>query len=328
MKFEKEFRERCTVRGLDDLAVERAVRQVLELERRQIQRGASLERPILAGVEVMIADAVAAKEAVQEVIMALARYFAVAKEDALAIRLLAYLLPIGVLPTMVERLSALEGDVAAGRVMKGISLPPEGARPEDYPGATKAFVMALETELGPDKARRVLTCNVHGIPPEAFAGERERLLEIGSIDVWLADYHARQMDILKRHVDDGTLWYEQRITPAVVDFVRARQEMLSGVRDGDSIFITKIPYDPDRFIASKDPLERRRLACHCPLAASSITAEGAGVPSSWCACSAGYEKFRFDVIFGEETEATVLASVLAGDELCRFAVKIPASAPH
>ena len=87
--------------------------------------------------------------------------------------------------------------------------------------------------------------------------------------------------------------------------------------------MTKIPYDPDRFIASKDPLERRRLACHCPLAAASITAAGTGVPPLWCDCSAGFEKFLLDVVFGVETRAEVLESVLAGSERCRFAIGIP-----
>ncbi|HRY72473.1 MAG TPA: DUF6144 family protein, partial [Spirochaetia bacterium] len=102
-------------------------------------------------------------------------------------------------------------------------------------------------------------------------------------------------------------------------------EILGGVEEGGAVYATKIPYDPDRFLLSDDPLERRRLACHCPLAASTITPEGAGVPPLWCACSAGYEKFLFDVVFGEETEVEVLESVLAGDARCRFKIMIPES---
>ncbi|HAP44792.1 MAG: hypothetical protein A2087_03285 [Spirochaetes bacterium GWD1_61_31] len=194
------------------------------------------------------------------------------------------------------------------------------------PPATARFVAALEAELGVDKARLVLTCNVHGLPPQAYAAERERWLELGSVDAWLVDHHRRLMETLVLHAADGSLWYEQKIAPAVVDFARDHPEIQSGVRDGDYIYVTKIPYDPARFLKSTDPLEKRRLACHCPLAASSITADSAGVPAAWCACSAGYEKFRFDIVFGQETEATVLKSVLAGDPLCRFAIRLPESA--
>jgi hypothetical protein len=217
----------------------------------------------------------------------------------------------------------LEGDGIVSRVLDGIVFPPPGTPPESYPAAAEPFVRALVREIGVGRAERVLTWNVHGIPASAFAPERERLLELGSIDTWLLDYHERQVRVLARHAEEGTLWFEQKITPSVVEFVRTHPEVQGGVRDGDDIYVTKIPYDPDRYLKSSDPLERRRLACHCPLAASSITTNGAGVPAAWCACSAGFVKFMFDVVFGQETEARVVSSVLGGEDVCRFAIRIP-----
>lgn len=332
MKHEREYRERCAARGLDADATDRAVDEVRALEAELAASGASLEQPDLSMIEARVATITASgafgsalkSASPAEAIMALARYFATAREEAIAIRLLAYLLPIGVLPAMEARLGDLEGDGTRKRVMGRVRVPAEGSPPESYPAATGAFVEALEAELGPERSRRVLTCNVHGIPPAAFAGERERFLELGSVDAWLADYHGRQVEELARHAADGTLWFEQRITWPVVEFVRSRPEVQGGVREGGTIFTTKIPYDPDRFLRSADPLEKRRLSCHCPMAASAISERGSGVPPAWCACSAGYEKVRFDAVFGAETEATVLESALAGDERCRFAIRIPA----
>jgi hypothetical protein len=186
-------------------------------------------------------------------------------------------------------------------------------------------VTGLEAELGAVRARRVLAWNVHGIPASAFAEERELYLAAPSIQAWLEGYHERQVAVLARHAADGTLWFEQRITRPVVEYVRACPEMMGGLVEGGKVYMTKIPYDPGRFLVSTDPVEKRRLACHCPLAASTITAEGAGVPALWCDCSAGYEKFILDLVFGEETHATVLESVLAGDARCRYAIEIPAS---
>ncbi len=328
MKFEKEYRERCAARGLAPDGVEGAVAQVRALEADLIARGASLEQPVRSVVESRVAALVDAGKSVQEAIMALARYFATSREENLAIRLLAYLLPIGVLPAMAARLGDLEGAAVRDRVMTGVSVPPAGAAPETYPAATKAFVEALEAELGPERARRVMTCNVHGIPITAFSAERDRFLELGSVDAWLADYHARQVEELSRHAEDGTLWYEQRITRPVVEYVRDNPEVQGGVREGGMVFATKIPYDPDRFLKSTDTLEKRRLACHCPMAASAITEAGSAVPPAWCACSAGYEKVRFDAVFGVDTEVAVLESVLAGSDRCRFAIRIPAGIPR
>lgn len=323
MYMETEFIERLKNRGLGDDPIQSSLRTIARLQTALAGSGFSLERPDLPTVETWISDMLAAGEPAVDLLLPLARYFLVSREAAIAIRLLAYLSPVGVLPAMSDRLASLEGDSMRDRIMSWVAVPPEGSPPEAYPEATARFASILEEELGESEARRVLAWNVHGIPPEAFAEERERFLELGSIDEWLLDYHRRQVEILRRHAENGILWFEQKITQAVVDFVRDRQEIMSGVRMGDTIYMTKIPYDPDRYLKATDPLERRKLACHCPLAASSITPGGAGVPALWCACSAGYTKFRFDIVFGEETEAIVLDSVLAGDELCRFAVKIP-----
>jgi hypothetical protein len=323
---EPEYRERCRVRGLDAAAVDAAVAAVEALEADVKDSDGTPASISLAEVERHIASLTARGEADPSTIVALARYFVVAGVDAIAIRLLAYLSPIGVLPAMAERLCLLKGEAVRDRVMARVAIPALGSPPEAYPPSTAAFANALEEELGEAHARQVLMWNVHGISAEAFAEEREHYLAAASVDEWLAGFHERQVAVLARHAADATIWYEQKITPRVVDYVQRNPEILGGVRDGDRILVTKIPYDPDRYLVTDDPVERRRLACHCPLAASTISATGADVPAIWCACSAGYEKFLFDVVFGEETEAEVIESVLVGDERCRFAVKIPASA--
>lgn len=323
MKQEGKYRELCASRGLSEKAIDAAVAAVEALEAEAEEPSGPIRLP---AVEKHVAGLVERGEAAESRIMALARYCGIILgENAIAIRLLAYLGPIGVLSSMAGRLCALEGGETRDRVMKSVAEPPPGSPPETYPIATAAFVSALERELGKERARRVLTWNVHGVPPEAFAAEREAYLAASSLEEWLSGWHERMVAVLEKHAASGMLWYEQHITPRVVDFVRANQELLGAVREGDRLYATKIPYDPDRYLTSKDPLEKRRLACHCPLAASTITAEGSGVPAAWCACSAGYEKFIFDVVFGEETEAFVLESVLAGDDRCRFAVRIPES---
>jgi len=320
---ETEFIERLRSRGLGELGIQASLRMVEGLQDALAGKGFSLEKPELETTETWISERIAKGESAPDVLLPLARYFAATHETAMAIRILAYLSPIGVLPAMSDRLAALQGQALRDRVMSRVAIPPEGSPPEAYPVATARFVKTLADELGEGAAAKLLAWNVHGIPPEAFAEERARFLELGSIDDWLKDYHLRQVELLRGHAENGTLWFEQKITQAVVDFVRDRQEIMSGVRVGDMIYMTKIPYDPDRYLKAADPLERRKLACHCPLAVSSITPGGAGVPPLWCACSAGYTKFRFDVVFGEETEAVVVNSVLAGDDFCRFAIKIP-----
>lgn len=325
---EKEFRERCALRGLAGVDIDRAVAWVRQLvEEAAGYDGGLSSAPPETFKRFASLDARSGADA-QDRLLAYARYCYVIGRDDLAIWLSSLLLPIGVLPAVAERLAALEGEELRDQVFRGVEIPPPGSLPEAYPAPTAMVVSRIEAALPPERAYRVLCQNVHRVPDAAFAAEKEAFGKAASIDEWLAGWHARQVAVLESHAADGTLWYEQHITQAVVDFVRANQEVLGGRREGNRVYLTKIPYDPDRWLASADPLERRRLACHCPLAASSITTRGALVSPAWCACSAGYEKRILDVVFGlaergAETESEVLESVLGGAERCRFAVVIP-----
>ncbi|MDP3177466.1 MAG: hypothetical protein Q8M76_06155 [Spirochaetaceae bacterium] len=327
MRREKDYRERCAARGLDAAGVDSSVAAVEALEDWARCRGAEAEEIPLPLVEGHIADLVAGRAADDSTLLALARYFAVLREEPKAIRILAYLLPIGVMPAMAARLAKMEGEALRDRVMRHVEIPPAGAPPEAYPSSAAAFVSALESELGAEKARRVLQWNVHGIPAAAFAQEREHFLASPSIDEWLDGYHEREVAVLERHAASGALWFEQKITPRVVEFVRSNPEIRGGRRVGKRIFTTKIPYDPERWLGSSDPIEKRRLACHCPFAASTIGAcagAGGSAPGPlWCSCSEGYEKFMYDIIFGVETSCEALETAIAGNELCRFAITIP-----
>ena len=234
MYMEAEYKERCAARGLSEAAVGEALAVVAGLDAAARGPDGTLRHVPLAAVEAHIARAFAAGSPPEATLLALARYFTVlglgekegpggagatgaaeakAHLNGLVARLLAYLSPIGILDAMSGRLAALEGEEIRARVMAGVAIPPAGAPPEAYPPATAAFVAALGREAGPERARRVLAWNVHGIPPEAFAGERTLFLAAPSIQAWLDGYHARQVAVLERHAADGTLWFEQRITP-------------------------------------------------------------------------------------------------------------------
>ncbi len=343
MQAEKEFRERCALRGVSGADLEKALGAAAELA--EILESGPSRGPGISAKEAVaghVARLVSEGRSDPGALIALARYCAVLGETEATIWLLSVISPIGILESHGARLAGLEGEELAKTVMAGVPIPPPGSPPEAYPGATARFMSGLAAALPPDRVRKVLCWNVHGVPAAAFDLEKSRLAELGSVDAWLADRHERELATLERHAADGTLWFEQRITPRVVDFVRENQEILAGRREGDRILATKIPYDPDRWLTETDPGEKRALACHCPLAAATLRARNgtaaqtgdgmAGVdgvdgapevPLSWCDCSGGYTKFMFDTVFGTETEATLLESVLAGDDRCRFAISIP-----
>jgi len=212
---------------------------------------------------------------------------------------------------------------ALDEIWNSLTIPPLGSSPEKFPPVTAALVNPLEKVLEPEVLRNGLAGNNHGIPKEAFDGEKKALQEAGNLDAYLKDLHARKVEELQRFCAEGQVWFEQKITPAVVEFVKQNQEILSGVRENNKVYMTKIPYDAEKFLVETDPDLRRYYACHCPLAREAILHNSPTISPEWCYCSAGFEKYPLEVLFDRQLEVEVLESVLKGDPRCRFAITIP-----
>ena len=99
--------------------------------------------------------------------------------------------------------------------------------------------------------------------------------------------------------------------------------MSTGRREGNIIYEVKIPHEAAAWIEESDPEARRRLYCHCPWAKMSLDDDAVDVPAAFCACSSGFHKRFWEAVLGEKLTAEVIESVLAGDDRCRFAIRLP-----
>jgi hypothetical protein len=59
------------------------------------------------------------------------------------------------------------------------------------------------------------------------------------------------------------MFYANEIDEEVVEYVRKNPEIMGGVRVGDVIYETKIPYMAKKFLHEKDEKMKRYYACHC-----------------------------------------------------------------
>lgn len=265
----------------------------------------------------------------QEHLIDIARICYLAGNQPGYILLLQYLERTDILGHLRVQIAETLGEASAETIFASDHPLTPGSPLEDTIGFTRSLVKRLVNHTADtETCRKALTGNAHGIPESAFSGEKDAFAAAGSLSAYLDGYHQRMTDVLARHAQDGTLWYEQRITDAVVDFVSSHPEVLGGVIEGDSIMITKIPYDPDAWLHETDPRRRRYLYCHCPMAREVLNPsrppeQEEPIPGIWCACSAGYNRLRFLAIFGEEVDAFVTESVIMDDDRCRFAIKIP-----
>jgi hypothetical protein len=319
---EKGFRNYLEKRELDAKDIDSAVDAVKEFEKHLREKNTTLESASLDALKEYILLLIRDRRNSRNRLIALMRYCRYIKKTDLFIYFTSILGATNVLLDVGERLAAVAGKETRNRVFQGFEMPLLGSPQEDYPRLTKYVIERMEAELPPEKCREVLTWNYHKVPAESFKEAKKRFEKAASIDEYLRDAHRRLVKELESCMKKGEPWWEQEITPEVIEFVKNDQEM-TGVRIGNKIYNTKIPYAPKYFLKEKDPTMKRYYACHCQLVRTAIRDGEPRIPSTFCYCSAGYHKVHFDVIFGEPVKIELLETVLKGDPRCRFAITIP-----
>lgn len=263
-------------------------------------------------------------EFTQEVFLGVARYMRLMQFNQQYVHLLKYWGGVGVIDSILTQLTEQEGQEMAQTLKDTLNLPKFGQTPEELPIPTQQFIEALESLLPKDRLISVMAGNHHGIPREVFLEEKAFYEAAHSLDAYLADLQVRKIAELQHHCDTQTVWYEQTITQAVVDFANSNQEIMSAVRVGDKLYATKIPYDPDNYLKTTDPQMKAYYACHCPFVRESILNPPVDGPISenWCYCSGGFAKYPFEVIFERPLTVKLLNSALKGDAFCRFEISL------
>ena len=320
---ESEFRGRLKERGLSEKDADFAVSAVREFEDYLEMRKTSVESADLNELRSYVSLLIKEGKNSLDRLIALARYCGFVKKNDHFVYLVSLFGAREVLPGIGERLEAIAGKEARRKVFDGFELPPLGSPQDDYPKLTKKVVDRLEAELPSETCREVLTFNYHKVPVEAFKEKKKRFEKAKNIDEFLKDEHRRFIEELSGYMKRGQIWYEQEITPEVLELVKGNQEIQNGIRQGNKIYVSKIPFAPKQFLAEKDPIMKRYYTCHCQLVRTAIRDGKPKISPVFCYCSGGYEKLPYDVIFGEPVEIELLESVLKGDMRCRFAITIP-----
>jgi hypothetical protein len=137
-------------------------------------------------------------------------------------------------------------------------------------------------------------------------------------------------------VDEVLMMLRDKFTAFLRDVIGAREEIISelltlgwglaGVRSGNTIIATKIPKSGNliRYMNETDPGQRRNLYCHCPLVRDAVTRE-VSISPVYCYCGAGFYRDLWEEILGEPPEVEVVSSIFMGDDVCSFALRLPAS---
>lgn len=256
-----------------------------------------------------------------EHIIHIARYFYYADLKDHYIHMTKYFNSHGVLESIVNHVEDIVDAKMKKQIEKDIVIPPFLTEPTDYPGLTKLFLETLKRHLDDETCHLVLANNHHQIPTSSFDDEKSFYDDSPTLEAYLKSRHERKVLELKEHYEANKIWFEQKITPEVIEYVKSNQEILSGRIEDHYLYMTKIPYDTKNYLEHEGHL-KHYYACHCSFVRENLKQNQYDIPKRWCSCSAGFAKLPFETILGQSLPIEVLESPLSKDDRCRFRIDL------
>ncbi len=256
-------------------------------------------------------------------LLALARYGRFIKDNHVYVAILELLDGSEVQPNLYQKVGTLFGNTIRDEVFAGIGVSPLGLPSTEKPFDLFPVLDRLIGAVGYEQVELLLSACLRDLPDEYFLDDREKYLQFTSIDEYLVGKHQALVEELQKCQREGQLFFSQEITGEVVNYVREHPETECGVREGNILYITKIPYNAKEYLAETDPVMKRFYVCHCPWVRHAIKNGNLHLDPVFCNCSGGFSKKPWELIFGQTLQMEVLESAIRGDFRCRFAVHLP-----
>jgi hypothetical protein len=181
---------------------------------------------------------------------------------------------------------------------------------------TKCMLDCLEVNVDKETCKKILQNNLHYKNPKTPSHMKlKRMYKKMGIDSVLEFLHNKW----KTNVGDR-FGYDS----PEYKFVANDSTIEAGKRDGNVIFVSKIPFKLAEYLNAEIDKDKRYYYCHCGWVRASIQkSDEEQISPTFCNCSGGWHKIHFETIFGQTLEVDIVKSVLKGDEICTFAIHIP-----
>jgi hypothetical protein len=184
-------------------------------------------------------------------------------------------------------------------------------------------VVRMEKEVAPAMCVSILRAGLRSLEGDDLTQERMKYLACETLDEFLEQKGKAYIAELEKLMNDNQLYFTQRITPEVIEFVRSEPLIKQGVRVGNILYTAKIPHQAREYLASRSKTRKRYHYCHCPWVKESLKTGRSKMPSIFCNCSAAFEKHYWEGVLAQPLQAEVLETVLQGDLWCKFAIHLP-----
>lgn len=258
----------------------------------------------------------------EENFITLARYGLFIKDNAVFVAFLESLDGGEAQENLYRRVAERFGEQLRDEIFADIGIAPFGIPTPEKPRYMQPVIARLERAVGAQACRELLSDCLRDLPDAYYGSEREIYQSSPDVDTYLIQKKQAFLKNLEDCQREGRLFFAQEITDEVLAFVRREPEMGGGVRVGNVVYETKIPFMTQRYLDEADETLKRYFYCHCPWAREAIKSDGQ-LAAIFCNCSAGFHKKPWEIIFGQTLQVEVLESVLRGDARCRFAIHLP-----
>ncbi|MHA1244905.1 MAG: DUF6144 family protein [Candidatus Heimdallarchaeota archaeon] len=182
---------------------------------------------------------------------------------------------------------------------------------------TKRMMDALEANVDEETCKKILTNNLHYQSPASpsFRKLKTMYKKTGSIDTVLSFLHETWKTRIGERYGYDSPEYE---------YIENDPTIEAGRREGNIIYVSKIPFKIKEFLAAKDDKMKRYHYCHCGWVRAAIPkSEEEQISPTFCNCSGGWHKVMFEVIYEQPIKVEVVKTILNGDQICTFAIYIP-----
>jgi hypothetical protein len=217
------------------------------------------------------------------------------------------------------------GDETTNKIFEGIELPSWGTDNRKKAKMMQIVMNRLENHVDKAKWQPILLQCLRNLPDAMYSKQIQLFDQCKDIEEYLDKREEQFLDEMRRLNQSGQLYFGQPITHSVLQFLENNDLISRGVIKNGKLHIVKIPYMTDDWLHAQSEEEKRYLYCHCPWARESIRTNS-GIPmvsSQFCACSAGFVKKPFELIYKQKLKVDILQTILNGDYVCEFAIHLP-----
>jgi hypothetical protein len=182
---------------------------------------------------------------------------------------------------------------------------------------TKCMVDCLKANVDEATCKKILIKNLHYKSPKSPSFQKLKRMyhKTGNIDVVLAFMH----DIWKKRIGDRYGYDSPEYK-----YVESDSTIDAGKREGNIVYVSKIPYELSKYLSATDDKMKRFHYCHCGWVRASIPKSNEEqISPIFCYCSGGWQKVPFEAIFEQTLEVDLVKTVLKGDDICTFAIHLP-----